>query len=213
MPNSKNWESGTVVIPENEWNNLKQHLIKTHNDFIDYAYKTAMKVYEDMNSKLISSNLFEYVNYKLDKYFNEADHAIFYFTAKSFFEKDVDDWCIKTHIIKPKKEEFEALKIDLNAKNFDFNTGELNISFHDKNRFMGWYIRDNIPNSVIVGRKSYIGKSCINYLNSIVWKKDTGGFIQLCNFSNCDIEPLVFGERGHRLQKEEEYLPKLILDT
>lgn len=193
MPYSKNWESGIIRINPNDWKELKTQLIKTHNDLLDFAFEKSMETYNQLKKLENKEKIFVLANKHLEKSFSISDHNIHYFSLLSLFEKNNDGWCIKTKLQKPDIEVFNIKKHTIDDLNIDFYTGELTISLHDDRCYLGWHITDNVPNSIDIGRNSTLGKSCINILNNINWNENYGGYIELYDCHNLNINPLKFG--------------------
>ena len=165
------WESGTIKIPADQWPSFKKSLIETYNKKQISLHKVALDVYEklmveskgkrkyDFDSKIrelvcIHNNSTEYP----DEY---NDYRLLNFAMLPVNKSGKPS--------KPKNKDF-ALKTNRS------DTFGPNITIDNKKRTVTWLVDEN-NHACESARATYMGAALFQLLNSMNWKRGSGGKI------------------------------------
>ena len=177
------WESGTIVIPTNQWAGFRSAIIKRWNahllELLEHA-KTAHKEMQEKAKGLRGRNR--------DK---ALETALFDYTRRHNMTTDCEPrallwrWSEEKRVMifqSPKKKDLGLLPT---SKSANISTSDLAVSLINKTRTIVWDVEEN-NHAVDDARASWFGKFVMGKLASVKWSRNSGGKIVGNNEHNRD---------------------------
>lgn len=179
------WETGTIIIPKDQWSNFRSELIKSWNDSQTSLFDQAVKAHALASEKAkgkrgtnrqneILSAIAAYCNGKYnDGWFSGSNPELF---------GDISSLILKwegTHpnktatLISPKKSDLQIFPI---TKSASFNLPDATIRLDNDLHSVTWDVPEN-NRAREHARNHPLGKKLFKLLNGITWKRGSGGDI------------------------------------
>ena len=163
-----NWCSGTIKIPTKEWSSFRKALIARHNEYLNQAYLTARKIYEEIKSDS---------KYKRDYRYQEAVHTKLYNMPNMSFPAHIRDLIYMSltagsypniKLALPKKKDFP--KANLNTTDYGYFTLDHN------SKSISYYVDEN-NRAVERASEDMFVKYVFRLFHRINWTRNSGGKI------------------------------------
>ena len=179
------WESGTIVIPANQWPSFRTAVIKRWNAHLLESLGHAKSAHKEMKEKAKGLR-----GRNRD---NALMSALFDYTRRHDIGNDCElrsllwRWSEDNRVMifqSPKKKDLGLLPT---SKSATISVSDLTVSLNNKTRTIVWDVPEN-NHAVDIARSSWFGRFVMQKLNSVKWSRNSGGKIVGNNEYNRDAD-------------------------
>ena len=165
------WEQGTIKIPADQWSSFKKSLTETYNKKQQWRYKKALEVYEQLMVDSKGKRKYDFGS--------KIRELVCVYNSGLDYPDQYDDYRSIERALLPVNKSGKPKKPK--AKDFPANTNRSDtfppyITINNKNRTVTWYVEEN-NRAVDSARGTYMGVAFFKLLDSVNWKRGSGGKI------------------------------------
>ncbi len=165
------WEQGTIKIPADQWSSFKKSLTETYNNKQQWRYKKALQVYEQLMADSKGKRKYDFGS--------KIRELVCVYNSGLDYPDQYDDYRSIERALLPVNKSGKPKKPK--AKDFPANTNRSDtfppyITINNKNRTVTWYVEEN-NRAVDSARGTYMGVAFFKLLDSVNWKRGSGGKI------------------------------------
>jgi len=178
------WESGSIVIPANQWVAVRTAIIKRWNAYLLESLEHAKTVHKEMREKakgLRGRNRDKALETALFDYTRRHDKVSY--SLRSLLWR----WDEEKRVMifqSPKKKDLGLLPT---SKSATIRCDDLDVTLQNELRTIVWDVPEN-NHAVDDARASWFGRFVMQQLNSVEWSRNSGGKIIGNNEYNRDAD-------------------------